>query len=113
VLKKEKTKKYLPVEEVGIRVEDIDEAYLEELASKASEFLNDLLNRIIGKQDHFISTVGIELNRERNTIDVVIDVELFSSVEVSPQIITEVDNVISRCFEVIKDELIRKFKNRY
>ena len=111
MLERKEVKKKLPVEELGLNLDSISECDLEELATEASERLASALDKLIGRQSYYISTVRLEFDKERKAINAIVEVEVSSPIQPSPELITGIDDIIDQCFEVIRNELIRKFKN--
>ncbi|MCD6428371.1 MAG: hypothetical protein J7L12_02000 [Desulfurococcales archaeon] len=110
-MERKKVKRRLLVEELGLNLDSISEANLEELAIEASERLSSALDKLIGRQSYYISTVRLELDEERRAVNAIVEVEVLSPIQPSPELITGIDSIIDECFEVIRNGLIRKFKS--
>ncbi|MCD6340523.1 MAG: hypothetical protein J7L51_01045 [Desulfurococcales archaeon] len=111
MLGRKRVRKSLSVEELGLNLGSISESDLEELAAEASERLASALDELVGRQSYYVSTVRLEFDEERRAINAIIEVGVSSPIQPSPELITSIDSIIDECFEVIRNELIRKFKS--
>ncbi len=111
MLEKKRVKKKLPIEELGLNLDSISESDLEKLAIEASERLTGALDKLVGRQSHYVSTVRLEFDEESRAVNAIVEVEILTPVQPSPELINDIDVIIDRCFEVIRNELIRRFKS--
>jgi len=108
---KGKIRKKVPVVKLGLNLDGISENDLEKLAVKVSEKLVNALDELIDRQSYYVSTVELEFDKEGKTINANIEIDVSMITQPSPELIAKIDTIIDKCFEALRYELVKKFKN--
>ena len=108
---KGKIRKKVPVVKLGLNLDGISENDLERLAVKVSEELVNALDKLIDRQSYYVSIVELEFDKERKAINAIVEIDVSMTTQPSLKLITKIDTIIDRCFEELRNELVKKFKN--
>jgi len=102
---KQRVKRVVPLEIIGLDISSISYESLNEIAQVAMDFMEEELSKVLGRLCEYVATINISRN---DRVDVTVDIELYSQTPIAPSVLAKIDSLIVEVLEVVRNELLRK-----
>ena len=96
-------RKYYPVEDIGLDLDSLSIDDLEDIANRASKYLEEKLRYLVGREVDYLATVSVVKD---DVVNVLVDVEIHGRIGLSLEV--EIDRLIDEVFKYVRDELIKR-----